>query len=157
MALLRVTARAGASPDGSVDVHFIVNVARGDVGEYTPAHDRHMSRALPRLSPPPEGRQEPVSLDTVYRIGSIRTRSTAHLETSLDVTRVMSHYGEQLQRIGWEQRSIETDGLLSWSTWAVSARDHAAATGRLFVLRSPLVPQKYEVEVQVDEIDSTTV
>jgi hypothetical protein len=68
----------------------------------------------------------------------------------------MSHYGEQLQRIGWEQRSIGTDGLLGWSTWAVSARDHAAATGRLFALRSPFVPEKYEVEVQVEGIDSTT-
>jgi hypothetical protein len=152
---LRVTARAGVSPDASVDVHFTVNVAHGDVGEYTPANDRHVSRALPRLSPPPGGRQEPVTL--WHSIGSIRTRSAAHLETYLDATRVMSHYGEQLRRIGWEQRSIETDGLLSWSTWAVSARDHAAPTGRLFVLRSPLVPKKYEVEVQVEGIDSTTV
>jgi hypothetical protein len=103
------------------------------------------SRFVPLLPPPAGARQRGMGGYGTVDVWHLPAR----LQTDLDLTAILAHYAQYLERVGWTRLDGEVCGVTAWSSWDVGDEDGEPWRGLFVALRWPEVPGAYLVELHV--------
>jgi hypothetical protein len=86
-----------------------------------------MHEMIPRLDPPPGGRQMPGSggggVDSFYMSSSLE------LNAPIDLAQLAAHYAAQLERAGWTRDEEGQSGSVVWNIWSFRDEDNEPCRG----------------------------
>ena len=107
-----------------------------------------MHEMIPRLDPPPEGRQMPMGGGG--GVNSFSMNASLELNAPIDLAKLAAHYVAQLERAGWTRDEEGQSGPIAWNTWSFRDEDNELSRGFFFILRMPGQKEQYTLYVQVN-------
>jgi hypothetical protein len=107
-----------------------------------------MHEMIPRLDPPPGGRQMPSGGGG--GIDSFHMNASLELNAPIDLTKLAAHYAAQLERAGWTRDEVGQSGPIIWNTWSFRDEENEPCRGFFFILRMPGQKEQYMLYVQVN-------
>jgi hypothetical protein len=149
---LAFTVNAFEGKQGHTDVRIDVNAG----SEHSPCaqpnrmQQRMMHRDLQNLIPPlmpPKGAKQQGGGGGG---GGDSWRSSATLDTDMELTALSTHYAAQLAKGGWVRTDEGKTGPLAWSTWTFQDEDKETWNGLFFILKRPGKERQHVLEVRID-------
>lgn len=139
--------------DASTDLHLEIDLSGQTCAQQTRmgrmmGRGMGMQEMIPRLDPPPGGRQMPNGGGG--GIDGYHMNATLELDAPMDLAKLAAHYATQLERAGWMRDTEEQSGPIALNTWTFRDEDNQPGQGFFFVLGMPSQKQHYMLHIRVD-------
>lgn len=111
-----------------------------------------VSRLIPRLEPPPGGRQwggGGGGSDSE----SASTSATLDVDSDITLPLLAAHYTRQIERGGWQSTGEGSTEPMAWSTWELQDKENERWMGVFTLLQVPGMERKYYMQMNINWVE----